>query len=137
MKWSPRSILEYFVSCVLFFALIELDTVDSEIGDDVVNCFYVMVDRQKAFSFISSRDHCQRSWPSRISDLAKQKQNHELWLPSLDTHVKEANHLFHSESFMAGSATVLKDSIIKQINNRFYIAFYKSALLAIQMNLKV
>ena len=27
-----------------------------------------MVDRQKAFSLISSQDHCQRSSPSRISD---------------------------------------------------------------------
>ena len=27
-----------------------------------------MVDRQKAFSLISSQDHCQRSSPSQISD---------------------------------------------------------------------
>ena len=30
--------------------------------------FCGMVDRQKAFSLISSQDHCQRSSPSRISD---------------------------------------------------------------------
>ena len=30
----------------------------------MMNCFRDMVDRRKAFS----RDHCQRSWPSRISD---------------------------------------------------------------------
>ena len=34
----------------------------------MMNCFCSMVDWQKAFSLISSRDHCQRSSPSRISD---------------------------------------------------------------------
>ena len=34
----------------------------------MMNCFYGMVDRRKAFSLISSRDHCQRSSPSQISD---------------------------------------------------------------------
>ena len=34
----------------------------------MMNCFCGMVDRWKAFSFISSRDHCQRSSTSRISN---------------------------------------------------------------------
>ena len=34
----------------------------------MMNCFCGMVDRRKAFSPISSRSHCQRSSPSRISD---------------------------------------------------------------------
>ena len=34
----------------------------------MMNCFCGMVDRRKAFSPISSRDHCHRSLPSRISD---------------------------------------------------------------------
>ena len=34
----------------------------------MVNCFCGMVDRQKAFSLVSSRDHCQRFSPLRISD---------------------------------------------------------------------
>ena len=34
----------------------------------MMNCFCGMVDRRKSFSFISSRDHCQRSSPSRTSD---------------------------------------------------------------------
>ena len=34
----------------------------------MVNSFCGMVDRRKAFSLISSRNHCQRSSPSRISD---------------------------------------------------------------------
>ena len=34
----------------------------------MMNCFCGMVDRRKAFNVISSRDHCQRSSPSRISD---------------------------------------------------------------------
>ena len=34
----------------------------------MMNCCCGMVDRRKVFSLISSRDHCQRSSPSRISD---------------------------------------------------------------------
>ena len=34
-----------------------------------MNCFCGMVDRQKAFSLISSWDHCQRSSSSRISNM--------------------------------------------------------------------
>ena len=34
----------------------------------MMNCFCGMIDRRKASSLISSRDHCQRSSPSRISD---------------------------------------------------------------------
>ena len=34
----------------------------------IMNCFCGMVDRRKAFSLISSQDHCQRSSPSRIFD---------------------------------------------------------------------
>ena len=34
----------------------------------MMNCFCGMVDQQKAFSLISSRDHCQRFSPSQISD---------------------------------------------------------------------
>ena len=34
----------------------------------MMNCFYGMVDRRKAFSLFSSRDLCQRSLPPRISD---------------------------------------------------------------------
>ena len=34
----------------------------------IMNCFCGMVGRRKAFSLISSRDHCQRSSPSWISD---------------------------------------------------------------------
>ena len=37
----------------------------------MMNCFCGMVDRRKAFSLISSRDHCQRSSPSRISDTSQ------------------------------------------------------------------
>ena len=33
-----------------------------------MNCSCGMVDQQKAFSLVSSRDHCQRSSPSQISD---------------------------------------------------------------------
>ena len=36
----------------------------------LMNCFRSIVDRRKAFSLISSRDHCQISSPSRVSDTA-------------------------------------------------------------------
>ena len=32
-----------------------------------MNCFCGMVDQRKVFGHISSRDHCQRSSPSRMS----------------------------------------------------------------------
>ena len=35
------------------------------------NCFCGMVDLRKEFGLIFSRDHCQRSSPSRISDRAR------------------------------------------------------------------
>ena len=34
----------------------------------MMNCFCRMVDRQQAFSLMSSRNHCQRFSPSQISD---------------------------------------------------------------------
>ena len=34
----------------------------------MMNCFCGMVDRRKAFSLISRREHCQRSSPLRISN---------------------------------------------------------------------
>ena len=37
----------------------------------LINCFCGMVDRRKVFSLISSRDHCQRSSPSRICDMPR------------------------------------------------------------------
>ena len=41
------------------------------LGNDelMMNCFCPMVDRRMAFSLISSQDHCQKSSPSRISDM--------------------------------------------------------------------
>ena len=37
--------------------------------------FCGMVDQRKAFSLISSRSHCQRSSPSRISDVLRAGSN--------------------------------------------------------------
>ena len=34
----------------------------------MMNCFCGMVDRRRALSLISTRDHCQKSSPSRIPD---------------------------------------------------------------------
>ena len=41
---------------------------DDDDDDDDDELFGGMVDRQKAFSLISSRDHCQISSPSQIAD---------------------------------------------------------------------
>ena len=45
---------------------------DDDDDDDmmmmIMKCFCGIIDRRKGFSLISSRDHCQRSSPSRISD---------------------------------------------------------------------
>ena len=37
----------------------------------MMNCFCGMIDWSKVFSLISSWDHCQRSSPSRISDMPR------------------------------------------------------------------
>ena len=37
----------------------------------MMNCFYAMIYRRKAFSLISSWDHCQRFSPSQISDMPR------------------------------------------------------------------
>ena len=37
----------------------------------MMSCFCGMVDRQKVYSLISSRDHCQISSPSRISNMPR------------------------------------------------------------------
>ena len=39
---------------------------DDEDDDELFSC---MVDRRKAFNFISSQGHCQRSSPLRISNM--------------------------------------------------------------------
>ena len=50
--------------CILFMLWICLSLVMMM----MMICFCGMVDRRKAFSLISSRDHCQRSSPLQISD---------------------------------------------------------------------
>ena len=50
----------------------------------VMNCFYGMVDRQNAFSLISSRDHCQVSSPSQTSTRREQDLNlRRTWVQAL------------------------------------------------------
>ena len=39
----------------------------------IMNYFCDMIDRQKAFSFIQSQDHCQRSSPSQISNKSQEE----------------------------------------------------------------
>ena len=48
-----------------------------KVRNDELNCFFCeMVDWRKAFSLISSRDHCQRSSPSRIPDTSRAGSEH-------------------------------------------------------------
>ena len=71
----------------------------------MMNCFCGMVDRQKAFSLISSWDHCQRSSPSWISTRREQDLNlHKTWIQfrlcwmklcSTDNHYTTAPLLQH------------------------------------------
>ena len=37
----------------------------------MMKCLCGMVDRRKTFNLISNQDHCQRSSPSRISDMPR------------------------------------------------------------------
>ena len=50
------------------YLLLTGNTNQASIFDDDDELFCGMVDQRKAFSIISSRDHRQRSSPSRISD---------------------------------------------------------------------
>ena len=61
-----KKIFRKDLQSVLVFRVDDND--DDDDDDMMMNCFCGMVDRRKAFSLISSRDHCQRSSPSRISD---------------------------------------------------------------------
>ena len=57
-----------------FFCIFEchVDVNDDDDDDEMMmmmNSFCGMVDQREVFSLISSWDHCQRSSPSRISDM--------------------------------------------------------------------
>ena len=62
----------------------------------MMNCFCGMVDRRKAFSLISSRDHCQRSSSSRIS-LSISCEVHAYWSikSSENVFMKRPSHSLH------------------------------------------
>ena len=56
LAWKDKDNQAYFSVSLMMMMMMMID------------CFCGMVDRQKAFSLISGRGHCQRSSPSRISD---------------------------------------------------------------------
>ena len=58
MKFEPDSCLAVAYSIHLQPSVVQ------QLMMMMMNCFCGMVDRRKAFSLISSRDHCQRSSPS-------------------------------------------------------------------------
>lgn len=53
--------------CLLYTTSVKVNWVDCYF-EKVLNHFCSMVDPQKAFSLISSQEHCQRLSPSRIFD---------------------------------------------------------------------
>ena len=82
----------------------------------ITNCFCIMVERWKAFSLISSRDHSQRFSPSSISDMLRagfepvQGLNSDFFewncaavitttpqhpIPLLRTHIQELSRDYH------------------------------------------
>ena len=72
-KWWPQKIMfhcVFYFICTLFnlIQLIVPFITSIMIMMMMMNCFCSMVDWQKAFSLISSQDHCQRSSPSQFSN---------------------------------------------------------------------
>ena len=60
-----------FANSILFYSVLFFLTISSKLITSMMmmmNCFCGMVDRRKAFRLISSRDYCQRSSPTQISD---------------------------------------------------------------------
>ena len=60
----------------------------------MMNCFCGMADRRKAFSLISSREHCQRSSPSRISDKPRVRMHRQATFGILLTICSHCFNLF-------------------------------------------
>ena len=61
-KWVIYYVYKDYDSCHATWFLVDDD------DDDEDDCFSGIVDQRKAFSLISSRNYCERSAPSRISD---------------------------------------------------------------------
>ena len=66
IQHKGRKLAKYWVPAETY-KLTEIPS-RTKLATNDVNCFCVMVDRRKAFSLISSRDHYQRSSPSQNSD---------------------------------------------------------------------
>ena len=74
----------------------------------MMNCFYGMADRRKAFSRISSQEHCQRFSPSQISETPRAESQTFLnevaqqmpWMSSytLDTYGCLLIYVFYKQS---------------------------------------
>ena len=68
------SVLCYFIFPLFFFSFFFICNNE---GNSflwrwiILNCVCGMVDRRKAFSLVFSRDHCQRSSPSLISNMSR------------------------------------------------------------------
>ena len=70
-KYSPfKTIFCFLVSTKLIITFSKLP-VAMMMMMMMKNCFCGMVDRRKAYSLISSRNHCQRSSPLRIPDMPR------------------------------------------------------------------
>ena len=88
----------------------------------MMNCFCSMVDRRKAFSLISSRDHCQRSSPSRISDtgfeLAQNLSSGLVeWSCAVVITITPRRHAFGSQR------VIESQTLLKSVRQHFYPIF--------------
>ena len=91
----------------------------------MMNCFCSMVDRRKAFSLISSRDHCQWSSPSWISDTPRagfepaQSLSSGLveWSCAVVITITPRRHAFGSQR------VIESQTLLKSVRQHFYPIF--------------
>ena len=76
-----------------------------------MNCFCGMVDRRKAFELIFSRDHCERSSPSRISDTPRARFE----------HAQNLSLGFVEWSYAVGITTTARRHLIELFNRKLVI----------------
>ena len=126
-----------------------------------MNSFCGMVDQRKAFSRISSRDHCQRSSPSRISDtpraefepaqnpssgfiewscavvITTKPQRHR-WLTRLNKRQKKLKKLVIVGMFTEMKWTRFVPNVILQVlRHLLHWRFTRRELLQVQISIRV
>ena len=112
----------------------------------MMNCFCGMVDRRKAFGLISSRDHCQRSSPSRISDTPRagfepaQNLSSGLveWSCALVITTTPRRH--QDQSLIFSKPVILskinRKSTKKSMNKKFHLQYYTAYDFYIMLDIR-